>query len=119
MSAQIIEKDGKPEFAVIPYGEYEQLMAFAEDKADIADIIAFRESKEETFPEAIVDAILDGENPIRVYRVYRRMTQGDLAVAIQKSLPYIAKLESGDRKGTVEVLVSIAEALEVDLEMLI
>ena len=47
------------------------------------------------------------------------MTQQALASAIDKSLAYITKLESGDRTGTVDVLSSIAETLHVDLEQLI
>ena len=45
MSAQFIEKDGVPEFAVLPFAEYEQLISIAEDKIDAADVLAFRESQ--------------------------------------------------------------------------
>jgi len=47
------------------------------------------------------------------------MTQTGLASAVGKSLPYIAKLESGERKGSVDVLSDIAEALGVELDHLI
>lgn len=119
MSAQFIEKDGVTEFVVLPFAEYEQLVSIAEDKIGAADVLAFRESQEETFPEEILDCLLTGDNPIKVYRTYRKMTQAALAKAIGKSLPYIAKLESGDRKGSVDVLADIAEALGVELEQLI
>ena len=119
MSVQIIEKNGVPEFAVLPYDEYEALLSLAEDKSDITDVIAFHESQEETFPEEVLDALLNGQNPIKVYRSYRKMTQSDLAQAIDKSLPYIAKLESGERKGSVDVLSAIADALNIDLEQLV
>ncbi len=119
MSVQFIEKDGVPEFAVLPFAEYERLMNIAEDKIDAADVLAFRESGEETFPEEVLDSLLAGKNPIKVYRAYRKMTQSRLASAVGKSLPYIAKLESGDRKGSVDALSAIAEALNVDLDQLI
>lgn len=119
MSVQIIEKNGVPEYAVLPYDEYEALLSLAEDKSDFADVIAFRENREETFPEAVLDALLSGQNPIKVYRSYREMTQSDLAKAISKSLPYIAKLESGERKGSVDVLAAIADALDINLEQLV
>ena len=119
MSVQFIEKDGVPEFAVLPFAEYEQLISIAEDKIDAADVLAFRESREETFPEEVLDALLAGDNPIKVYRTYRKMTQTGLASAVGKSLPYIAKLESGERKGSVDVLSDIAEALGVELDHLI
>ena len=37
MSAQIIEREGKPEYAVVPYNEYLELLALAEDAQDAAD----------------------------------------------------------------------------------
>ena len=118
MSAQIIEKDGVPEFAVLPYAEYERLLAIAEDKMDAADVLAYREAREESFPESLVDALVNGDHPIKVYRNYRRLTQQELADRIGKSKPYIAKLEAGERTGTIDVLARIAEVLEVDLEQL-
>ena len=37
MSVQIIEKSGKPEYAVIPYAEYQELLEMAQDARDIQD----------------------------------------------------------------------------------
>ena len=118
MSVQIIEKNGVPEFAVLPYDEYKALLSLADDKSDIVDVIAFRKKQEESFPEDVLDALLSGRNPIKVYRSHRKMTQSALAKAIGKSLPYVAKLESGERKGSMDVLSAIAAALNVDLEQL-
>ena len=118
MSAQIIEKDGVPEFAVLPYAEYERLLAIAEDKMDAADVLVYREAREESFPESLVDALVNGDHPIKVYRNYRQLTQQELADRIGKSKPYIAKLEAGERTGTIDVLARIAEVLEVDLDQL-
>jgi DNA-binding XRE family transcriptional regulator len=119
MSVQFIGKDGVPQFAVLPFAEYESLVSIAEDKLDAAAVIAFRESEEETFPEEVLDALLNGDSPIKVYRTYRKMTQDSLAKAIGKSLAYIAKLEAGERKGTVDVLSDIADTLGISLEQLI
>ena len=118
MSAQIIEKDGVPEFAVLPYAEYERLLAIAEDKMDAADVLAYREAREESFPESVVDGLVNGDHPIKVYRNYRQLTQQELADRIGKSKPYIAKLEAGERTGTIDVLARITEVLEVDLDQL-
>ena len=37
MSAQIIEREGKPEYAVLPYNEYMKLLELAEGVQDAAD----------------------------------------------------------------------------------
>lgn len=119
MSTQFIEKNGVPEFAVLPFAEYEKLMNIAEDKMDAVDVLAFRDSEEETFPEEVLNSLLAGNSPIKVYRKYRNLTQAELAKSIGKSLPYIAKLEAGDRTGSVDVLTGIAEALNIDLDQLV
>ena len=119
MSVQFIEKNGKKEFAVVPFEDYEKLIAIAENKADEADILAFRASDEETFPASVVNALIAGENPVKVYRKYRGMTQQALADAIGKSKIYISKIEAGDRQGGVDVLSNIAQALNIDLDDLV
>ena len=119
MSIQVIEKDGKPEWAVIPYEEYERLL---QDAEMLQDIRAYDEAKkaveegEELVPSEVVYALLDGENPIRVWREYREMTQKQLAKVAEISVPYLSQLESGKRNGTTEVLSAIAKALDLDLD---
>ena len=119
MSVQFIEKNGKKEFAVVPFEDYEKLIAIAENKADEADVLAFRGSNEETFPASVVNALIAGENPVKVYRKHRGMTQQALADAIGKSKIYISKIEAGDRQGGVDVLSNIAQALNIDLDDLV
>ena len=119
MSVQVIEKDGKPEWAVIPYQEYERLVEEAEM---LQDIRAYDEARkaikegEELVPSQVTYAILDGENPVRVWREHRRLTQQQLAEAAGISVPYLSQIESGKRKGTVEILSAIAKALGLSLD---
>jgi PHD/YefM family antitoxin component YafN of YafNO toxin-antitoxin module len=44
VNVQIIEKNGKPEFVVLPFDEYQALIVMAEDKSDEAAVLPFRES---------------------------------------------------------------------------
>jgi DNA-binding XRE family transcriptional regulator len=120
MSVQIIERNGKPEWAVIPYKEYLRLVAEAEMLQDVRDyddtLEAIEKGEEETIPAEIVYAILDGENPIRVWREYRGLTQQQLAETAGISKPYLSQLESGKRTGTTEVLSAVANALHLTLD---
>jgi DNA-binding XRE family transcriptional regulator len=120
MSIQIIERDGNPEWAVIPYKDYLRLVAEAEMLQDVRDydtiLEAVDQGEEETIPAKVVYAIFDGENPIRIWREYRRLTQQQLAEAAGISTPYLSQLESGKRAGTTEVLSAIANALNLTLE---
>lgn len=117
---QIIERNGKPEWAVLPYEEYLKLIEQAELLEDIRDFdelnAAIRRGEEELIPAEVVNAILDGKSPIKVWREYRGLTQQQLADRIGISKPYLSQLETGKRTGTTEVLSTIADALNVSLE---
>ncbi len=119
MSVQIIERDGTPEWAVIPYKEYLRLVEEAEMLEDIREYDKAIEAiadGEELIPNGIVYAILDGENPIRVWREFRGLTQRELAEAAGISKPYLSQIESGKRSGTTDVLSAIANALDLSLD---
>lgn len=119
MNIQIIKRDGNPEWAVIPYKDYLRLVAEAEMLRDIRDYdgaLDAVEQGEETIPSEIVYAILDGENPIRVWREYRGLTQEQLSQAAGISKPYLSQIETGKRTGTTEVLSAIANALDLTLD---
>ena len=64
----------------------------------------------------MADALLGGENPIRVWRDHRRMTQEQLAAAAGVRRAYVAQLESGRRRGSAMALARIARALKVDID---
>ncbi len=123
MSVQIILKDGKPEWAVVPYEEYERLRAAAEMWADIREYDAVKEvlarGEEELIPAGVACALVDGANPIRVWRRHRGLTQAQLARAAGISPPYLSQLERGRRAGTTEVLARLAAALSLTLDDLI
>jgi DNA-binding XRE family transcriptional regulator len=119
MNVQIINKDGRPEWAIIPYEEYVLLREKAEMLQDVADYDAAKEALEqgeELIPSKVTFAILDGENPIRVWRNYRTLTQQELADRAGISKPYLSQIETGKRTGTAEVLAAIANALGVTLD---
>ncbi|GAM11037.1 hypothetical protein OR1_03345 [Geobacter sp. OR-1] len=44
MKAQIIEKEGRPEFAVISYTDYEHFLELLEDEADTKAVAEFHEA---------------------------------------------------------------------------
>jgi DNA-binding XRE family transcriptional regulator len=117
---QVIERNGKPEWAVIPYETYLQLIELAETLEDIRDYdatkAAIERGEEELIPSEVVYAILDGDNPIKVWREYRGLTQQQLAEAAGISTPYLSQLETGKRAGRTEVLLAIARTLKVDLD---
>jgi predicted transcriptional regulator len=123
MNVQILEHDGKPEWAVIPYEAYLELVEQAEMLLDIQDYdaakAALERGDEELVSSQVVYAILEGGNPIKVWRVYRGLSQQGLAERAGISVPYLSQLERGKRRGSLEALRRVAEALMVSLEDLV
>ncbi|MBN1660844.1 MAG: helix-turn-helix transcriptional regulator [Anaerolineae bacterium] len=117
MSVQVIEKNGKPEWAVLPYEEYERLVEEAEM---LQDVRAYDEAKkavaagEELVPSEVTYAILDGANPVRVWREHRGMSRKRLAEASGLGASYLSQVESGKRKPGPEALAAIAKELGLE-----
>jgi DNA-binding XRE family transcriptional regulator len=122
MKAQLIEKDGRPEFAVIPYADYQHLLELLEDEADARIIAEFHESysagREFLVPDEIVRRELAGEAPLKLWREQRGLTQEELANKAGISKPYLSQLETGKRQGRVDTLAALARALAVPLDVL-
>lgn len=122
MKAQIIEKNGHPEFAVISYEDYQHFLELLEDETDARAVAEFHETysagREFLVPDEIVRRELAGESPIKLWRVHRGLTQQELAKQVGISKPYLSQIETGKRQGTVETLSAIARSLAVPLDVL-
>jgi len=102
------------------YLQLEKKVEMLQDVRDYDRIKAAIESGEEALiPSEVVYAILDGANPIKAWRQHRGLTQQTLSGAAEISVPYLSQLESGKRKGSVDVLTAIAEALQIPLDELV
>jgi Helix-turn-helix len=114
------------EVAILPRKDYELLVAKASEADEDAGTarIAARARKEiadggPLLPKDIVDRIANGENPVRVLREWRAVTQMYLSFKTNLSQGYISDIENGRRAGTAAALRLIANALKVPLDMLV
>src|SRR5450631_4170120 len=120
------QKTPRGEVAILPRKDYELLVAkasVADEDAGTARIVA-RARKEiasgaPLLPKDIVDRIANGENPIRVLREWRDITQMYLSFKTNLSQGYISDIENGRRTGTAAVLRRIASVLNVPLDMFV
>lgn len=123
MSVQIIEKNGVPEYAVIPYKEYQRLVEQAEEAQDLTDAqaaVRAIEAGEETIPEEVVERLLSGEqHPIKVWREYRGLTQETLGERAGVGKSYISQLEARSKSGSTRVIKALAGVLGVDMDDLL
>jgi DNA-binding XRE family transcriptional regulator len=113
--------------AILPRAEYDRLKAIEQEaiedaacqrlidqaKKDVADGAPL-------LPLATVQRLANGENPIRVLRQFRGMTQADLATAegVQITQNYLSDLETGKRQGPIALHRKLAKALDVPLDFL-
>jgi len=113
--------------AIIPRAEYERLKALeqeAREDAGTARLVA--QAKKEIvggsplLPKEVVDRLAKGENPIRVLRQFRGLSQVELAATedIGITQNYLSDLETGKRKGPLALHRKFAQALGVPLDLL-
>jgi DNA-binding XRE family transcriptional regulator len=118
MSVQIVEIAGQ-KMAMLPMDDYERLLELAEDRADIMAAQraeARRMAGEEYVPAELVNRILDGESPLRVWRQHRKLTLERLAHKAGLSVSYLSDLERGKRQGKGVLWRRLAEALGVSVD---
>lgn len=119
MTAQVIKRDGQPEWAVLPYEEYLELLEKAEMLNDVAAYNRAIAIDEEDIPQEVVESLVTGENPLKIWRTYRGLTQEDLAGKTGLSQSYLAMIEKGERDGTIEAMKLIAKTLDVNVDDLV
>jgi hypothetical protein len=120
------QKTARGEVAILPRKEYEALAAKAaeaDEDAGTARIVA-RARKEiaagaPLLPKQVVDRFVKGENPVRILREWRDITQLRLSFKTGLSQGYISDVETGRRKGAATALRRIADALKVPLDLLV
>lgn len=117
----ILDGGGGPAFAVLPWEDYERLVS-EDPGACLSDEELYDRVKsrnEESFPIAVADRLLAGENAVKVYRTYRGLTQKQLAEAAGINAVYLSQIEGGRRTGSARTLAALAEALGVDMGALV
>lgn len=114
---QFIERDGKREFAVIPIELYEKLSAALENADDTALYDAARAADDGfRIPAAVTHALLNNEQPIKVWREHRGLTQDALATKVGISKAYLCQIETRKRAGSLKTLQAIASALGLKVD---
>lgn len=111
------------EMVILPRAEYDRLVEAAEMLRDVATFDRYHEKlargAEERIPSAIVERLLAGENPMRVWRDHRGLSVRELAERAGLSASYVSEIETGKKDGSVSAMKKIAETLSVDLDELL
>ena len=120
------QKTPRGEVAILPRKDYEILVAKASEADEDAGTVRIvaRARKEiaaggPLLPKEKVDRIANGENPVRVLREWRDVTQMHLSFKTNLSQGYISDIENGRRTGTAAALRLIANVLKIPLDLLV
>ena len=118
MTVQIVEIAGQ-KMAMLPVEDYERLLELAEEQEDIAAAERAKQRRlagEEYVPFELVNAIIDGENALRVWRKYRGLTQGQLADSAKVRKSTVSEIENGKAQGKPALWRALADALQVTVD---
>ncbi len=96
---------------------FDALRELVEDRAAAAAFARARE--QESVSDSVVGRLLDGENPIRVWRQHRGLSLRSLTEQAGTSSSALSDIETGKSEGRLSILRRIAEVLGVDLEDLV
>ena len=103
--------------------DFEALSSLVEDATDLADIASvtakLATAETEAFPFELAERLLDGENPIRVFREHRRLGLRQLATLAGVSASYLSEVESGTKAASVHLLRRVSATLDVSLDLLV
>lgn len=120
-NVQIIRSPSGEEMVVIPLAEYEALLAAADEAdEDAEDVAIYNARKAElaagndtALPEPVSLLMLRGNSRLKAIRLWREMSQTDLADKTGIGQGYLSDIESGRRTGSDDVLQKLAGCLDV------
>lgn len=112
-----------PDTITISRDEYDHLRAAAEHLTDLAAYDAAKRAlasgEDELIPAEFANRILDGENPITVYREMRGLSKMQLAERAGVDRVQLTDIEKGRKTGSVATLKRLADALGVTIDDLL
>ncbi len=113
------------DIVTLPRAEYEALLARLEDAEDNAALEAAERhetmlgkhaARADYLSVELVQRLLAGEHPVRVWRGHRGLTREALAAAAAVSPSYLTEIETGRKPGSFDALAKIAKALSISLD---
>lgn len=107
MGIQVISREGQPEYAVVPWAEYQALLV----KAGVAPAVAAAAA--EPAPVAAAQAPLPAFAELGQIRSAKGLEAATLARAVGISPHYLAMIESGEREPDAAIKRSLAWELGV------
>lgn len=113
---QVITSRGKPRFAVVEYQIFMKMLEQVENQNKSGVSRTTRQRKEPTAREL---TRLMRSNPIKGWRLFRNMTQAELAEKTGLKQTHVSLMESNKIKPRKNTLEKLAETLTCDVDDLV
>ncbi len=117
-----IQRNGK-NFVLIPEDDFDSMMDHLTMSEDIAAFDIALESNEEAFPielgEKLTEATHQGNSLLPIWREYRGMSQTELAQKSGIVQSYISAIEAGKKRGSIDAMKALANALNITIDDLV
>lgn len=111
------------EMVILSRAEYDTLLQERDMAQDVATFDRYQQrlvhGTEEQIPSAIVERLLAGENPLKVWRGHRGLSIRELAERAGLSASYVSEIETGRKDGSVSAMKKIAHVLGLELDELL
>ena len=117
ISYQVINSRGKPRFAVVEYQAFMKMLKAANGATDESDVNTAKRTRKE--PSASELTKIMRNSPIRGWRLFRNMTQADLAKLTGLKQTHVSLMEANKIKPRSNTLSKIAEALVCETDDLV
>lgn len=97
--------------------------ALVEELEDAQAVAAYRHAKaqiategSDPLPVEMVERLIAGENPVRVWREHRKLTARALAAKAGVNAGYLSMIENNHKPGSVAAMSKLAKALNLTLD---
>jgi DNA-binding transcriptional regulator YiaG len=110
MASTLIETPNGERLIILPESEYRQLVADAQGRKQLADVVV---------PAEVANRIFAGDHPVRVYREWRGIKAKAFAAATGMSPGHLSDIETGRRNPSDDVRARMAAYLGIMADDLI
>jgi ribosome-binding protein aMBF1 (putative translation factor) len=102
----------------VPAAELAALHARIEDLEDARDLAAAAKHAKpaDYLPAAMMNRIIDGEHPVRVWREQRGLSARALAAKAGMPVSYLSEIETGKKPGSIAAYRALADALDLAID---
>lgn len=114
-----IEDSNGKKAVILSLESYNKIQSQLEELEDIKSYITEKNNPGETIPiELVEELVMRNDSKISIMRKYRGYSVKELSKLADITDSYLSQIESGKRKGTIDIYKKLGKILDIDLELI-